>query len=146
MAKRQAVASETAAAAAVAEAAGKPAGSGAISASPARRRVPWFRFTIMILFGIVYAWDLFAAFTNFFGKLDELARVNEVRELNGFPLVAIPWVPLIANLALPVVVFGLAVWIARRRSAGMLGVMLLAGLGLVAAVSLGIVAYVRATS
>jgi hypothetical protein len=38
------------------------------------------------------------------------------------------------------------VWIARRRSAGMLAVVLLAGLGLVAAVSLGIVAYVRATS
>jgi hypothetical protein len=115
-------------------------------AQPAKRRMPWFRLTVMVLFGIVYAWDLFVAFSNFFGKLDELGRINEVRELNGFPLVETPWIPLVANLALPVVVFALGVWIARRRSVGILAVVLVAGLGVVAAVSLSIVAYVRATS
>jgi hypothetical protein len=115
-------------------------------APPVKRRMPWFRLTVMVLFGIVYAWDLFVAFSNFFGKLDELGRINEVRELNGFPLVETPWIPLVANLALPIVVFALGVWIARRRSVGILAVVLVAGLGVVAAVSLSIVAYVRATS
>ena len=124
---------------------GRP-GKAPASASPERRKTPWFRFTVMILFGIVYAWDLFAALSNLIGKLDQIARVNEVRQLNGFPLVDTPWVPLIANLALPILVFCLALWVARRRSVGILAVMLLAGLGVVAAVSLSIVAYVRATS
>lgn len=115
-------------------------------AAESTKRTPWFRFTVMILFGIVYAWDLFAALSNLIGKLDQIARINEVRELNGFPLVDTPWVPLIANLALPIVVFGLALWMSRRRSVGVLAVILLAGLGVVAAVSLSLIAYVRATS
>lgn len=110
------------------------------------KKTPWFRLTIMILFGIIYAWDLFAALSNFFGKLDQVSQINKVRELNGFPLIDTPWVPLVANLLLPIVVFGLALWISRRRSVGILAVMLLAGLGVVAAVSLSIIANVLATS
>lgn len=125
---------------------GKPAVSGAGAGTAARPRTPWYRLAVLVLFGIVYAWDLFAAFTNFFGKLDEIGRINQVRELNGFPVVDVPWIPLVLNLALPVIVFGLAVWIARRRSVGVLAVVLVAGLGVVAALSLSIIAYVRATS
>lgn len=127
-----------------ADSADAPANIG--KATQSSKKTPWFRFAVMILFGIVYAWDLFAALSNLIGKLDQIARVNEVRELNGFPLVDTPWVPLIANLALPVVVFGLALWMSRRRSVGILAVILLAGLGVVAAVSLTLIAYVRATS
>lgn len=109
-----------------------------------KKKTPWFRFTVMILFGVVYAWNLFSALSNFFGLQADLARKNEVRVLNGFSLIDFPWLPIIVYMVLPLAVFGLAVWIARRRSVGMLAVMLFAGLGVVAAVSLSLIAYVRA--
>ena len=102
----------------------------------------WFRVTVIVLFGLFYAWDLFEAFTNLFGKLGELARINEVRELNSFAPIETPWALLIANLLLPVVVFGLALLIARKRNVGILTMVLLAGLGVVAAVSLSFTAFV----
>ncbi len=110
----------------------------------AKKKTPWFRYTVMVLFGIVYAWNLFSAFSNFFGIVEKVSRINEVRALNNFSLVDTPWVPIIVNLALPLVVFGLAVWMSRKRSVGILAVMLFAGLGVVAAVSLSLTAYVIA--
>lgn len=106
----------------------------------------WFRVTVMVLFGLLYAWDLFEAVSNLFGKLGELARVNEVRELNGFTPIDTPWAFLIANLLLPIVVFALATVIARKRNVGILAMVLLAGLGVVAAVSLSITAVVLQTT
>jgi hypothetical protein len=97
----------------------------------------------MILFGVIYAWDLFSAFTNFFGVLDKLSSINDVRTHNSFTLIDTPWLPLVANLILPVAIFGLAIWISRRRSVGLLAVVLVAGLGVAAAVSLSITAYVQ---
>lgn len=112
----------------------------AAAAKPARKR--WFRATVLVLFGLLYAWDLFEAISNMFGKLDELAKRNEVRTLNGFPPIDVPWVYLLANLLLPVVVFGLAILVSRKRNVGILAIVLLAGLGVVAAVSLTLVAIV----
>lgn len=123
-----------------------------VDATPAKteettgQKPRWFRLSVIILFAIVYTWDLFAALSNLVGKLGEIARLNETRGHNGFPPLDTPWIPLIANLALPIVVFGLAVWTSRRRSVGILALVLLAGLGVVAAVSLSLIAYVRATS
>jgi|GEM_PF-4490655 len=110
-------------------------------ATPAKKR-QWFRLTVIVLFGIAYAWNLFSALSNFIGKLDQLSKVNEVRVLNGFAELSTPWIPLIANLVLPVIVFALALWISRKRNVGLLAVMMLAGLGAVAAVSLSLIAYV----
>lgn len=112
----------------------------AAAAKPTRKR--WFRATVLVLFGLLYAWDLFEAISNMFGKLDELAKRNEVRTLNGFPPIDVPWVYLLANLVLPVVVFGLAIMVSRKRNVGILAIVLLAGLGVVAAVSLTLVAIV----
>lgn len=112
----------------------------AAAAKPARKR--WFRATVLVLFGLLYAWDLFEAISNMFGKLDELAKRNEVRTLNGFPPIDVPWVYLLANLLLPVVVFGLAILVSRKRNVGILAIVLLAGLGVVAAVSLTLIAIV----
>lgn len=97
----------------------------------------------MILFGIVYAWDLFSALSNFFSLIAEINLKNENRILNSITLIEIPWVPITVNLLLPVVVFGLALWVSRKRSIGILAMVLLAGLGVVAAVSLSLIAYVR---
>lgn len=109
-----------------------------------KKKTPWFRYTVMTLFGVVYAWDLFAALSNFFGVQSDVARVNEVRAANNFSLIDTPWVPLIVNLLLPLAAYGLALWISRRRSVGVLAVVLFAGLGVVAALSLSLAAYVRA--
>lgn len=115
-----------------------------VDASVEKKKTPWFRFTVMILFGVVYAWNLFSALSNFFGLQADLARKNEVRALNGFSLIDFPWLPIVVYMLLPLAVFGLALWFARRRSVGMLAVMLFAGLGVVAAVSLSLIAFVRA--
>ncbi len=102
----------------------------------------WIRTTVIVLFGLLYAWDLFEAVSNLFGKIEERARINEVRQLNGFAPLDTPWVFLLANLALPIVVFGVAILIARKRNVGILAMVLLAGLGVVAAISLTITAFV----
>ncbi len=120
---------------------GTDAGKAAVPAEkPTRKR--WFRATVLVLFGLLYAWDLFAAISNMLGKLDELAKRNEVRTLNGFAPIDVPWVYLLANLVLPVVVFGLAILVSRKRNVGILAIVLLAGLGVVAAVSLTLIAIV----
>ncbi|MEO7348742.1 MAG: hypothetical protein ABIW32_02605 [Terrimesophilobacter sp.] len=102
----------------------------------------WFRVTVIVLFGLLYVWDLFEAVSNLFGKLAELASVNEVRALNGFAPIDTPWAFMIVNLLLPVVVFALAVVIARKRNVGILAMVLLAGLGVVGAISLSLTAFV----
>jgi hypothetical protein len=109
-----------------------------------KKKTPWFRFSVMTLFGVVYAWDLFWALWNFIELQADLANKNEVRALNNFSLIDTPWVPILANLILPIAVFGLALWISRSRSVGILAVMLFAGLGVVAAVNLSLTAYVLA--
>lgn len=102
----------------------------------------WFRITVIVLFGLLYVWDLFEAVSNLFGKLGELARVNEVRELNGFAPIDTPWVWMIINLLLPIVVFALALLVARTKNVGVLAMVLLAGLGVVAAISLSLTTFV----
>lgn len=106
------------------------------------KKLQWFRLTVIVLFALVYAWDLFEATSNLLGKVDEMNRINEVRQLNGYGSVATPWAWLLANLLLPLVVFGLALLVSRKRSVGVLAVTLLAGLGVVAAVSLSFIAVV----
>ena len=120
------------------------AGSAAVEQAAKPKKTPWFRITVMIVFGLVYAWDLFFALSNMLGKVEEIAQINEVRVLNGFAPNGTPWLLLLANLALPLVVYGIALWISRRRSVGNMAMMMLAGLGVVAAVSLSLIAYVIA--
>ncbi len=105
-------------------------------------RTRWFRVTIIILFGLFYTWDLFSALWNFVGKLDELRIVNEVRALNSYVLIETPWIPLVASLLVPPVIFVLALLVARKRNVGVLAMVLLAGLGVVAAISLSLTAVV----
>lgn len=102
------------------------------------KRLPWFRLAVIILFALVYAWDLFEAITDLFGVAAQITKYNENATLIGLNTIAIPWVVLIANLLLPLIVFGLAVLITRKRSAGILAIVLFAGLGVVAAVSLSL--------
>ncbi len=118
-----------------------PAGATTPEAKPAAepvRKLPWFRLAVIILFALVYAWDLFEAITDLFGVAAQITNYNENATLIGLNTIAIPWVVLIANLLLPLIVFGLAILITRKRSAGILAIVLFAGLGVVAAVSLSL--------
>lgn len=145
MAKKNPQDAATAAPKTAPEPAAKPESKAGPAAAPtkARRKASWVRITVMVLFGLLYAYDLFEAISNLFGKVDEIGARNQVRELNGFAPLETPWVFLISNLLLPIVVYLLATLIGRRRSVWVHAVVYLAGLGVVAAVSLTLVYLVR---
>lgn len=106
------------------------------------RKTPWFRLAVIVLFALFYAYDLFESVTNTFGVVGQINRFNEYAELTGTNTSTIPWAALIANMLLPVAVFGLGLLVARKRNVGVLAIVLLAGLGVVGAVTLSLTAVV----
>ncbi|TBN56054.1 hypothetical protein EYE40_00815 [Glaciihabitans arcticus] len=71
----------------------------------AKKRFGWLTIAVIVLFGLLYAYDVWEAIGN----------------LLQFPQVYVdqadvPWWLLIANLALPVLLFGLALWLGWKRS------------------------------
>ena len=109
-------------------------------ATKATRKAPWFRITVMVVFALFYAYDLFEGVSNTFGVVAEINRVNCYAQLVGTNTVTIPWAILIANMLAPLVVFGLSLLIARKRNVGILAIVLLAGLGVVGALTLSFIA------
>lgn len=122
-------------AAAPATAPGKPPSD---KPDPRAKRMPWFRLTVIVLFALVYAWDLFEAISDLLGVAAQITKYNENATLIGLNTISIPWTVLVINLLLPPVVFGLALLITRRRNVGILAVVFVVGLGVVAAVSLSL--------
>lgn len=106
------------------------------------RNAPWFRLAVILLIGLFYAYDLFEAIGNTFGVVEQIAQYNNFFGLAGDSASAVPWGILVANMALPVVVFGLALFITRKRNIGVLAFVLLAGLGVNAALMLSFIALV----
>ena len=104
------------------------------------RKTPWFRLTVIVLFALVYAYDLFEAISDTFGVAAQITKYNENATLIGLNTVSIPWAVLVANLLLPIVVFGVSLLVSRKRNVGILAFVLLAGLGVVGAVSLSFTA------
>ena len=96
------------------------------------RRTPgWLAATISIVFGLFYAYSAWAGLGNLLG-LNNAAQLLDT-SLNGFG-----WGLLLTGVLGPVIVFGLAFWLGRRREAGPQALILLAGLCLVSALSLDI--------
>jgi len=89
----------------------------------------WLSVVIAVIFALFYAYDAWEAVGNLVG-LNLQAESLDTR-LSGFG-----WSVLIAGIALPVVVYGIAFWLGRARSAGVQALLFLAGLALVAALSL----------
>lgn len=102
------------------------------------KKASWLRLTVAILFALLYAYDLFEAIADTVGVAAQITKYNENATLIGINTVAIPWVVLVANLLLPIVVYGLALLVARRRNLGVLATVLLVGLAVVAALSLSL--------
>lgn len=88
---------------------------------------------IAALFGLFYVYDLWEAISN-------LVQLPLVYEAYGFDTAALPWWLLLVGVAIPPVIFALALAAGRRRSVGVRSLLLLLGLAVVAAASLGVIA------
>jgi hypothetical protein len=88
---------------------------------------------IATLFGLLYVYDLWEAVSN-------LVQLPVVYEAYGLDMATFPWWLLLVGVAIPPVVFGLALAAGRRQSVGVRALLLLLGLAVVAAASLGVIA------
>ncbi|MGO4692403.1 hypothetical protein [Glaciibacter sp. 2TAF33] len=102
-------------------------------AAPRRPGPAWLVATVCIVFGLLYAWDIWEAVGNLVG-LTVAAGALDTR-LSGFG-----WGILIGAILLPAAVYGIAFWIGRKRGVGPLALLLLVGLALIAVVTLDIYA------
>lgn len=107
------------------------------SAGPGRApRLPvWLIVTIAGAFALLYAYVVWTAL----GFL--VQQASGVEGLSGYG-----WFVLILPVVVPLVVFGLAFAIGWRRGAGQFALVMLTGLGVVAAFWLNIFAYAAASS
>jgi hypothetical protein len=97
----------------------------------ALRTPAWLSGAVAILFGLFYAYSAWSGLGNLLG-LNAAAEALDTT-LNGFG-----WGLLLTGVLAPVLVFGLAFWLGRRREVGPQALLLLAGLCLVSALSLDI--------
>ncbi|KQZ08653.1 hypothetical protein ASD23_09660 [Agromyces sp. Root1464] len=107
-----------------------PTGStGAVPASAeqasAGRATPlWLSITIAVVFGVFYAYDVWEAVGNLVG-------MNLYADGLGIALTGGGWALLVIGIALPLLVFGTAFWLGRRRGPLAQIVLFLAGFALV---------------
>jgi hypothetical protein len=93
----------------------------------------WAVVAVTALFGIVYAWDLWEA-------ISTMLELPVFYEAYGYDVAGLPWWVLIVMVVLPIAVFALAVLLGRGRGLLARVVLLLVGLSVVAALTLGLVA------
>ena len=92
----------------------------------------WLTLTLAILFGLLFAYDVWEAVGN-------LAGVSIIASGLETSINAVGWVVLLVGILLPVAVFAGAFWLGRRRDVLAQVLLYLAGLGTVAALSLSLV-------
>ncbi|MDR6907672.1 glucan phosphoethanolaminetransferase (alkaline phosphatase superfamily) [Agromyces sp. 3263] len=94
-----------------------------------RRSTPrWLAMTIAVVFGVLYAYDVWEAVGNLVG-------LNLQAGALGVPLSALGLTLLIAALIVPFLVFGVAFWLGRRRAPLAQVLLFLAGYALVQALA-----------
>lgn len=106
-----------------------------------RTRIGWLGLAVAILFGLLYAYDLFEAISNLFGVVAQLDEYNAAASDVGLNTVAVPWFLLIANIALAPVIYAVAFVVGRRQRVGLKALIFLAGLAVVAALTLSLTAF-----
>jgi hypothetical protein len=84
----------------------------------------WLAITITVVFGMFYAYDVWEAVGNLVG-------MNIYADGLGIALTGAGWALLVAGIALPLLVFGIAFWLGRRRGPLAQVVLLLVGFALV---------------
>lgn len=95
---------------------------------------------VAILFGLLYAYDLFEAISNLVAVPAQLADYNVFLIENDLTPVPVPWVILIANLLLPPAAYALAWLLGRRKGILVQALLFLLGLAVVAALTLSLTA------
>jgi len=97
---------------------------------------------VAILFGLLFAYDLFEAITNLVELPAQIGAANEFASENGLQAIEVPWTVLIVNTVLPVAAFGAAWWAGRRLTVGAQALLFLVALAAVAALTLSLTALV----
>lgn len=95
---------------------------------------------IVVLFGLLYAYDLWEAVSNLVAVPAQLADYNAFLIENDVTPLAVPWPILIANLLLPPLAFVLAWWLGRGHTLVVRALLYLLGLAVVAALTLSLTA------
>jgi len=95
------------------------------------RRMGWPAIAVAIVFGLLYAYDLFLALSNLIGLSSGLSDPG-----------IIPWSPLIVGVIVPPAAYAASFLVGRRRSLGLFALTLLTGLAVAFAVALSLEAYV----
>lgn len=111
----------------------EPMASTTSNSAPATRSTSprWLTVVVAALFGLFYAYDIWEAVGNLVGISAAASSLDTT--LSG-----LGWTVLVSAILLPAIIFGVALWIGRRRSAGVLALLLLAGLALSAVLALDI--------
>lgn len=97
---------------------------------------------LVAAFGLLYAYDLFEAIANLVGVVDQLGEYNRAATEAGLRQVPIPWAILVANIVIVPVAFAVALMTGRRMALAVRALLMLAGLAVVAALSLSLAAFV----
>ncbi|MBM7830149.1 hypothetical protein JOE59_000854 [Agromyces cerinus] len=96
-----------------------------VDSAPARPATPlWLAITIAVVFGVFYAYDVWEAVGNLVG-------LNITANELGVSVTGGGWALLVAGIAVPLLVFGTALWLGRRRAPLAQVVLFLAGYALV---------------
>lgn len=93
-----------------------------------RERIDTLSWLVIVVFGILYAYDLWEAIANLVG----------LGTGYGWNFYANVWILLIVGVLSPIAVFTVAVWLGRRKQFWERGLILLAGWAVVAAFTLTI--------
>ncbi|MGW9629110.1 hypothetical protein ACWGST_00230 [Agromyces sp. NPDC055520] len=105
-----------------------------VDAAPGRAATPlWLAVTIAVVFGVFYAYDVWEAVGNLVG-------MNVTAAGLGVAITGFGWVLLVAGAAVPLLVFGAAFWLGRRRGPLAQLVLFLAGFALVQVLAADIIA------
>lgn len=102
-----------------------------------RGRYGWLSLAVAGLFGLFYAYDLWEAIGN-------LVNLPLFYAAYGIDSSHVPWWLLVIGVLIPPVVFGIAFLVGRRHAVLVKALVFLAGLSVVAALSLGVIALGRA--
>jgi len=105
-----------------------------VEIAPRPATPPWIAVAIAVLFGVLYAYDLWEAIGNLVGLNIQASSLDV--SLSGLGVAV-----LVIALVLPFLVFALAFWLGRRRGPLAQVVLFLAGYAFVQALTLDLAAF-----
>ncbi len=96
-----------------------------------RGRYGWLSLVVAAIFGLFFAYDVWAAVGN-------MIALPDFYDVGGFGAENVPWWLLWIGVLIPIAAFGIAFVIGRRRNVGIKALVFLAGLAVAAGLGIGI--------